>query len=317
MKRSALLPALCFGLAVQWAWAGDDSAPETLTFRDCEHCPEMVVVQRGLFIMGSEDSVAEGSESSRPMGPPREVSISQGFALGKYEVTNAQYQAFVNATGYEMAPGCRGRIDGQWANDPQADWTDLRLGQQAQPDHPVACVSWLDARAYVEWLAETSGRPYRLPSEAEWEYAARAGSGDWYYWGENPHEGCAYANMYDLSADVVHDFGWPRIECDDGYHTLAPVGSFQPNGFGLHDMTGNLWEWVEDCYERLYPEDAPADGSAYGPPPGQCENRSVRGGSWITNPDWQRTTFRGRDPEEVRYSFFGFRVARFLIVTSN
>ena len=305
MNRSALFLALVLGLTVESVRAEDGPAPEA--FRDCEQCPEMVVVPPGTFVMGSEDAVSE-----RPMGPPHEVRVVRSFALGKFEVTNRQYQDFVDATGYEMSKGCRGHIDGEWADDPEAHWTDLRVGQESEPEHPVACVSWLDARAFIAWLSEISGQPYRLASEAEWEYAARVGSGDYFFWGENQDEGCTYANMYDISADPVHDFGWPHINCDDGYSTLAPVGSFEPNGFGLHDMTGNLWEWVEDCYEVLYPEDTPTDGSAYSLPPGQCENRSVRGGSWLTNHDWQRVTFRGRDPEDARYNFFGFRVARSL-----
>ena len=306
MNRYAPAMAVLIGLTFAASpAAAQDAQPES--FRDCEQCPEMVVVPGGSFVMGSEEAVSE-----RPMGPPHEVTIAGPFALGKYEITNRQYREFVEATGHEMSKGCRGNIDQEWKNDPEAHWTDLRLGQESDPEHPVACVSWLDARAYLDWLSGISGQDYRLPSEAEWEYAARAGAGDWYYWGEDPDEGCKHANMYDTSARAVHDFIWPWIDCDDGHTTLAPVGSFQPNPFGLHDMTGNLWEWVEDCYEVLYPEDTPTDGSAYGPPPGQCENRSVRGGSWLTNPDWQRTTFRGRDPEEVRYSFFGFRVARSL-----
>ena len=297
--------ALVLGLAIESVAAEEHSEPET--FRDCDQCPEMVVAPPGKFIMGSEDAV-----SDRPMGPPHEVRIAQPFALGKFEVTNRQYKDFVDATGYEMSKGCRGNIKGEWTDNPLAHWTDLRVGQESDPQHPVACVSWLDARFYLAWLSGISGQVYRLPSEAEWEYAARSGGGEFYHWGEDPDQGCAYANMYDLSADAVHDFGWPLIDCDDGYSTLAPVGRFRPNGFGLYDMTGNLWEWVEDCYEVLYPDDIPTDGSAYGPPPGQCENRSVRGGGWITNPDWQRQTFRGRDPESARYTFFGFRVARSL-----
>ena len=305
MYQYTLILALILGLTIETVPA-DEPSPQKM-FRDCDQCPEMVVVPPGKFVMG-----ADGAVDGRPMGPSHEVQITRSFAMAKYEVTNRQYDDFVTATGYEMSKGCRGRIDGEWAMNPDAHWTDLRVGQESEPEHPVACVSWLDARAYVAWLSEISGQPYRLPSEAEWEYAARGGMSSDYPWGDDPDQGCANANMYDLSADVVHDFGWPLIDCDDGYPTLAPVGQFQPNGFGLHDVTGNVWEWVEDCYEVLYPDDIPTDGSAYGLPPGQCEYRAVRGGSWITNPNWQRLPFRGRDPETVRYSFFGFRVARSL-----
>ena len=165
---------------------------------------------------------------------------------------------------------------------------------------------------YVAWLAEKTGQPYRLPSEAEWEYAARGGVSGEFHWGDDPDEACRYANVYDSSANAEHGFGWQAAACDDGFPTLAPVGRLEPNGFGLHDVAGNLWEWVEDCYEAPFAAHMPTDGSAYGPPSGQCERRSVRGGSWSSRISRQRPAFRGRDPEDLRYSIFGFRVARSL-----
>ena len=276
-------------------------------FRDCDGCPEMIVVRGGSFVMG-----AHGGEEGRPEGPPREVRVERDFALGRYEVTNAEFEAFVDATGYRVEKGCRGKFDGEWENHPESNWADLMLGQEYRPDHPVTCVSWLDARAYVDWLAEMSGRPYRLPTEAEWEYAARAGAVGSFTWGADPGLACAYANVYDSSADSVHDFGWQAADCDDGYPTLAPVGMYTPNAFGLYDVAGNVWEWVEDCYVEPYTAELPTDGSALEVPPGQCERRGVRGGSWITRPDRQRLTFRGRDPEDIHYTFFGLRVARSL-----
>ena len=270
------------------------------------------MVPGGGFVMG-----AEGGEEGRPEGPPREVRIVRDFAMGKFEVTNAQFAAFVSATGYEAGKGCRGKFEGEWQIHPESHWADLRLGQNPEPDHPVTCVSWLAARAYVDWLARTSGQPYRLPTEAEWEYAARAGAVGRFTWGEGPHQACAYANVYDASAVPVHAFDWQAADCNDGFPTLAPVGMFQPNAFGLHDVAGNVWEWVEDCYVEPYTSELPTDGSAVATPPGQCDRRSVRGGSWITRPDRQRLTFRGRDPEEIRYSFFGFRVARSLTATED
>jgi len=281
-------------------------------FRDCARCPDMIVVRGGEFVMG-----ADGGEEGRPEGPPRTVRIKRDFAIGKHEVTNAEFRAFVSATGYEAEKGCRGKFGGEWENHPESFWADLMLGQDSKPDHPVACVSWLDARAYVEWLARTTGQPYRLPTEAEWEYAARAGGAGSFTWGADPQAACAYANVYDLSADPVHDFGWPVAACDDGFPTLAPVGMFKPNAFGLHDVAGNVWEWVEDCYVEPYTAELPTDGSALYVPPGQCDRRSVRGGSWITRPDRQRLTFRGRDPEDIHYTFFGFRVARSLPLHAN
>ena len=305
MVRIAFLPILLVGLSIQVSPA--DEVGRTGAFRDCDQCPEMLAVPGGSFVMG-----APGGEPGRPEGPPREVRVERDFALGKYEVTNAQFEAFVAATGYQVEKGCRGKFDDEWENHPESNWTDLMVGQEYRPDHPVACVSWLDARAYVEWLAEISGQPYRLPTEAEWEYAARAGAAGSFTWGEDPGPACAYANVYDSSAVPVHDFGWQAADCDDGYPTLAPVGMFEPNAFGLYDVAGNVWEWVEDCYVEPYTSELPTDGSALEVPPGQCERRGVRGGSWITRPDRQRLTFRGRDPEDIHYTFFGLRVARSL-----
>ena len=309
MRLTLLLLASVFSLAT--GAAAQESVSEA-AFRDCDECPEMVVVRGGAFVMG-----AEGGEEGRPEGPPREVSILLDFAIGRYEITNAQFQAFVSATGYPVSKGCRGKFDGEWQINPESYWADLRLGQAPEPDHPVTCVSWLDARAYVDWLAGISGQPYRLPTEAEWEYAARAGAEGRFTWGEGPHQACAYANVYDVSADPVHDFGWQAAQCDDGYPTLAPVGMFKPNAFGLYDAAGNVWEWVEDCYVEPYTPKLPTDGSAIAVPPGECDRRSVRGGSWITRPDRQRLTFRGRDPEDIHYTFFGLRVARSLTAPAN
>lgn len=305
MAVLGLIAAMLLVLAGVPALAAESEAPRV--FRDCDVCPVMVEVPAGEFIMG-----AEGGEEGRPDGPPHEVGIKRAFAIGQFEVTNREFAAFVDATGYETAPPCAVRVGDEWLLHPEALWTDLRTGQEWEEDHPVACVNWLDARAYVAWLAEESGQPYRLPSEAEWEYAARGGvSGD-FPWGPEPDQACSQANVYDSSAQAMHGYSWTPAACDDGFPMLAPVGRLQPNGFGLHDVAGNLWEWVEDCYVAPYPADIPTDGSSYGPPPGECDRRSVRGGSWTSRISRQRLAFRGRDPEGLRYSIFGFRVARSL-----
>ncbi|WP_446830788.1 formylglycine-generating enzyme family protein [Candidatus Foliamicus sp.] len=288
------------GTQVQEALPGDE-------FQECEHCPRMLVVPPGEFVMGTE-----GGEVGRPDGPPHLVRIARPFAIGKFEVTNREFAAFVADSGYETTPPCAVRDGDGWLLHSEAHWTDLRTGQAYQPEHPVACVNWLDARAYVAWLAEKTGQPYRLPSEAEWEYAARGDASGRFAWGDDPLAACAYANVYDISAQAAHGYSWQAADCDDGFAKLAPVGRLQANGFGLHDVAGNLWEWVEDCYEAPYPAHIPADGSAYSPLPGQCENRSVRGGSWTSRISRQSLYFRGRDPEDRRYSIFGFRVARSL-----
>jgi formylglycine-generating enzyme required for sulfatase activity len=179
------------------------------------------------------------------------------------------------------------------------------------PHQPVGCVSWLDAKAYVEWLVSKTGQAYRLPSEAEWEYAARAGRPETLYaWGDDPDEACKHGNVLDRYGSGSD----PRrlsvaADCYDDWAQVAPVKQFSPNPFGLYDMTGNVWEWVEDCYRMPYPDDAPIDGSAY-QVDGACDRRSTRGGSWVTGIERQRPTFRGRDPETLTTWIFGFRIAR-------
>jgi formylglycine-generating enzyme required for sulfatase activity len=187
----------------------------------------------------------------------------------------------------------------------KARWQDPGYGRAPQPEEPVACISWNDAKAYVAWLARKTGKPYRLPSEAEWEYAARGGTTSAFYWGDEAEDGCAYANLYDAAGKGR--FNWAATRCHDGATTVAPVGRYTPNAYGLHDMIGNVWEWVEDCHVVPYPADHDGAAPLKTEP---CERRGVRGGSWMTRPDRNRVTFRGRDPADVRYFMFGFRVAR-------
>ncbi len=278
-------------------------------FKDCAECPDMVIVPAGQFTMGSDDG-----EPGRPEGPKREVAISQSFALGRTEVTVAQFQLFIKETGYEVGVGCRAQVmaaSGErsgFAKSPQRSWVSPGFTEASSDEHPVVCVSHADAARYVEWLAQKTGQPYRLPSESEWEYAARAGSQGIYFWGNNADLACSHANVYDRAARALYDFGWGHVDCDDGFAELAPVASFAPNGFGLHDMLGNVWEWTADCYQLTY-DGAPSDGSAV-TAEGECARWSVRGGGWMTRPSRQRITFRGRDPVDARYSYFGFRVAR-------
>ncbi|KAA0207991.1 MAG: formylglycine-generating enzyme family protein [Proteobacteria bacterium] len=275
--------------------------------QDCAQCPALVVIPPGEFLMG-----APGGEEGRPEGPVHRVRIHKAFALGMVEVTQAQFAAFVSDTGHLMTGGCQVWRGGEWHTPPDADWTNPGYGRAPFDDEPVACVTWNDAQAYVQWLARRTGRHYRLPSEAEWEYAARAGGTADYYWvdqGADADTGaCVYANVYDASGKRASGFSWKPFDCDDGYAQAAPVGRFLPNAFGLHDMIGNVWEWTADCYQAPYPP-APVDGSPVQAAQGDCERRAVRGGSWVTRPSRQRASFRGRDPVDARYSFFGFRVA--------
>jgi len=267
--------------------------------RDCSDCAPVALLPAGQFIMG-----ADGGEPGRPDGPPHLVRIERPFGLAVTEVTNAQFARFVKATGAADADGCEVWPKGAVPFE-KARWQDPGYGRAPLPDEPVACVSWNEASAYAAWLAKETGKPYRLPSEAEWEYAARAGTTTGFYWGDDADAGCEFANIYDRSA--AGRFNWAVAACDDGQPAVAPVGRYKPNAFGLHDMIGNVWEWVADCHVVPYPAD---HGGAAPVITAPCERRGVRGGSWMTRPDRNRVTFRGRDPADVRYFMFGFRVAR-------
>jgi formylglycine-generating enzyme required for sulfatase activity len=272
--------------------------------QDCPNCPEVVVIPKGSFQMGSNMG-----EADRPETPIRTITFAKPFAMGRTEVTVGQFRAFMTASGHKISEG----TCGMWVFSDQSPtprtWQDPGLKRKIADDEPVVCVGWLDAKAYVDWLAKTTGKPYRLPSEAEWEYSARAGTKTTYVWGEDGQAACKDANVYDQQAGKK----WPTKEwgaaaCDDGYADLSPVAKFKPNAYGLYDMIGNVWEWMGDCYALNYPP-APVDGSAYLPAE-HCELRSNRGGSWVTRPDRQRPAWRGRDKETMKVSFFGFRVAR-------
>jgi formylglycine-generating enzyme required for sulfatase activity len=271
--------------------------------RDCAGCPVLVRIPPGRFTMG-----AEGGEEGRPEGPPREVEIAHAFYLGRTEVTQREFARFVAATGHEPALGCRVWLGERWDVAPEASWRDPGYGRPPADDEPVTCVSWRDAVRYVTWLSALTGQAYRLPTEAEWEYAARGGTTTAWHWGDRPEDACTYANVYDRSGAAAITFGWPPVDCDDGFAGVARVGALAPNAFGLHDVLGNVWEWTQDCYVAPYPP-APVDGRAV-EVEGACVRRTVRGGSWITRVSRNRVTFRGRDPEDARYAYFGFRVAR-------
>ena len=276
------------------------------TFKDCRDCPEMVVLPPGDFLMGRD-----GGEQDRYEGPVRRVSIDYPFAAGRFEVTNAQYRRFVDATGHRTAgSGCNAFFGNTVEPLPNTNWRDPGYGRPIRDDEPVACIRWSDAKAYVSWLSGHTGKKYRLLTEAEWEYAARAGTAGTFTWGEDPAAACRYGNIHDESgARAAPELPYGPPPCDDGFAGLSPVGRFEPNAFGLYDMIGNVWEWIEDCYEMPYPA-APADGSpqlATG-----CDRRGVRGGSWRTTIERQRPAFRGRDPEALTSQIFGMRVARTL-----
>ena len=283
-------------------------------FQDCPDCPRMVVIPAGEFVMGSP-----ASEAGRGVdeGPQRQVSIAL-FALGRSEVTVAEFRRFADESGYRTeaerdarAQGCSGFIYADPAagipgSQALTSWRSPGLAQAES--HPVLCVSWNDARAYAQWLTKKTGKRYRLPTEAEWEYSARAGSVTARYWGDDPGQACRFANVADQSRFQTWGFG-QKHECTDGHYFTAPAGGYAPNRYGLYDMLGNAWEWTEDCSNASY-AGAPADGSAW--LTGDCAQRVTRGGSWSTVPRFARSATRYKNNADHRDNLTGFRLARTL-----
>ena len=258
-------------------------------FRDCDGswCPELVVVPAGSFMMGSpsEEKGRSGDE-----GPVHQVTIAEPFAVGVYEVRFDEWEACRHAGGCAHGPHDQG-----WGRDRR----------------PVINVSWEDAREYVRWLSRETGKRYRLLSESEWEYVARAGTRTSRYWGDCESGQCAHANGADQAlVRRVTIWNGANTTCDDGHAYSAPVGSFAPNSYGLQDVIGNVVEWVEDCWHQTY-TGAPVDGRPWlieeG---GNCSRRILRGGAWGYTPDGLRSAFRNAFSTGYRGNEAGLRVAR-------
>lgn len=286
---------------------GAASSPEV--FRDCEACPQMVRIPPGEFLMGAgpneEDSERLGDSFRNRSQPQRRVRIA-AFAIGQFEVTRGEFRRFAEASGH-AAGACFVWAGGEHRLDSATGWHSPGYPQDDR--HPATCVSWEDAEAYVRWLSQLTGRRYRLPSEAEWEYAARAGSVTPRFWGTDGHAACAHANGADarLRAALPLAADWDAADCDDGHVHTAPAGSFLANAFGLHDMLGNAAEWTADCWNPDY-RGAPADGSSRSD--GDCGMRAVRGGAWDEGPAGLRAAYRVGSPVVIRVYTRGFRVVR-------
>jgi formylglycine-generating enzyme required for sulfatase activity len=281
-RMLAALAALAFLAAGGPAAQAQPAFAPGLTLKDCAECPEMAVVPAGEFLMGA----ARGEkEAQRPETPQHRVAIARPFAIGKFEVTFEQWDACVRAGGCGHRPGDEG-------------WGRGR--------RPVIHVSWRDAKEYVAWLSQKTGKTYRLPSESEWEYAARAGTATARYWGDSADEGCAHANLADLTVREIYK-QWTVANCRDGYAFTSPAGSFAANAFGLHDMLGNVMEWVEDCWRPGY-KNAPNDGGAW--TADGCADRVLRGGAWDDRPRDGRSASRYRNDADERTYHYGIRVVR-------
>jgi sulfatase modifying factor 1 len=318
MKASVVGSLLLLSLAAQGsAVSADESASATpdsvaagTRFRDCDECPEMIVAPAGSFTIGSPPTEPGRRDDE---GPQRTIRIGQLFAVGRFEVTRRQYEAFLRDAGRPVSGNCMTdrRKPGTWALDRETNFRDPGFPQTG--DHPAACVSWHDAKAYISWLNARTGGGYRLLTEAEWEYLARAGSTTAYPWGASIHDGCGHMNGFDRvivdrRGDLYKGETVSFANCTDGHLNTSPVGSYSPNAFGIHDMIGNLAEWVEDCSTQSYAS-IQSDGA---PAADDCSKRMVRGGSWGTQPRQLRSAERIRySPTDVDDSI-GIRVAKSL-----
>ena len=277
MPLLALLAAICLvtGCSERDS-AAVGQAPVGSEFRDCDVCPLMRVVPAGEFVIGSPESEPGRLEHE---GPQRRITFEQAFAVAVHEVTFAEWDACVDGGGCNIFP-----IDEGWGRG----------------NRPVVNINLDEMNAYLHWLSLTSGQMYRLPTEAEWEYAARAGTTDTYPWGNSAsHE---YANYgADTCCSAATDGR------DQWMDQTAPVGSFPPNAFGLYDMHGNVYERVRDCWTPNY-VDAPADGAAR--IDGDCRALGLRGGSWISSPELIRSAERDAYNGYYRSNVMGFRVVR-------
>jgi len=271
----------------------EESIPAT-----CLYCPEMVGIPAGSFWMGSPDN----DKNAQPDEIPRRKINIAAFSLGKYEVTRGQFAAFVADTGYATSV-CFIWNGEAWEKQNDKNWRNP--GYSQTDSDPVTCVSYNDVLAYIAWLNNQvkPAKSYRLPTEAEWEYAARAGTDTLRYWGNDAAASCQFANVADKSAQQRFNRSTSVFACNDNYVYTAPVGRFKVNNFGLHDMLGNVWEWTCSAYTAQY------DGNET-----QCTNtdneRSVRGGSWSNDPEDVRFANRLGDTADVASNVAGFRLPR-------
>lgn len=312
---SVILPALAQERGGQPLTLQEERAlTPKATFRECDICPEMVVVPGGEFLMGSPDDEKDREPWE---GPQHKVQI-RAFAAGKFEIRRDEFDAFVKQTGHKTAPDCMSYGDLVEGKPQPRDFSYLNPGFPQADSHPVVCISWRDAKAYVAWLSQKTGKAYRLLSEAEWEYAARAGSRTAYHFGNDAKALCSYGNGADQTFGEKPAPNFPKdfadIPCRDGHVFTAPVGSFAPNAFGLYDMHGNAEELVEDCALMLETGagyvNPPADGSPL--ISGSCRSHVARGGSWAAVASSLRSAARDERVADSPLDTIGFRVARTL-----
>ena len=281
---------------------------------------EFVLIPAGEFMMGSHESAEEVAKKSGKKGakadlfkkehPLHKVTITKPFYLGKYEATVGQFRAFVKSTGYKTDAEKDGkggwgfnRKSGKGEQKPEYTWRNPGFTQTDK--YPVANVSWNDAVAFCKWLVGKDRKTYRLPTEAEWEYACRAGTRTAYYHGDDPEGLAKVGNVPDASLKRIMSQATRVIKADDGYAFAAPVGQFKPNEYGLYDMHGNVWEWCQDRYGADYYA-KPPKVDPQGPDTGS--SRVLRGGGWDLNPFVCRSAYRLSYAPGLRFDAGGFRV---------
>jgi formylglycine-generating enzyme required for sulfatase activity len=318
LKIQIVLAGLLIMTGNGWAHAQSPGIQTGQKFKDCQECPEMVWIPGGSFMMGADGDALDQEQ------PQHQVTISP-VAIGVHEVTFDQWDACIRAKGCGQRSGIFKEpfaFAGETARDPSGPYGDEGWGRRQRP---AINVTWNHAEEYVRWLSSRTGQPYRLLSEAEWEYTARAGSSAPWPWGFSWKESCAHANLVDQSFSKQTERNlrngqavqvpWgaeeakSSIQCSDGVGSkTAPVGRYKANAFGVHDIIGNVAEWVADCWSDDY-ADAPADGSAKTKCNSPLAGRHVvRGGSWLDTPDVATVT--RRIPQTERDDVTGFRVAR-------
>ncbi len=300
------------------AAAGEDGGRR---FADCRDCPDMVVIPAGSATLGStaEERAASGIVPvfGDREGPTYKATFAHPYAIGRTEVTRGQYRAFIEATKRPDPAGCgvHEPKGDTWGPQPGYSWHNPGFDQD--DSHPAVCISYDDATAYAAWLTKKTGKAYRLPSDAEWEYAARGGTTTAWYWGSAPEQGCAIANL--LSAGTLDKLGRPksladRMVCSSSRSFTVPVASYPANPFGLYDMAGNAFEWSADCNSKDN-GDGHADGSARTAKDAgvACDRHYLKGGAFHT-PFWlTRSAVRGAPiPADLHMFAVGFRVARSL-----
>ncbi len=305
IRSPSVLLALFGTLAGLCGPARAAELPDT-AFKDCADCPQVRVVPPGRFLMGAPQGEPGQSDNE---GPVHMVTIARPFVAGVHPVTRGEFKQFVSDAGYDMGKSdCLGNVRDLSGLYNDLDWK--KPGFNQNDNHPVVCVNWNDAHAYVRWLSARTGKPYRLLSEAEYEYATRAGSSGPYWWGLDASAICAHANVLDQSQPAPWSTRAAIHDCKDTFPFTNPVNDLPANAFGLQDMLGNVSALVEDCWHSNY-EGAPADGRAWTRT--DCSEPVVHGVSWGTPKGMARVANRAAVSPDYRNNTVGFRIARALL----